>query len=153
MMDRNLIAKEIPLEDLELLRPLMVAMSTHHNKTTTYFKGHYPTYSQDETLKEFREGILAGEMELKGIYDGGKMIGFIAVSSKEKKGSLDWLIVDENYRGQGLGKELMEWGLERLKKREATFIDLTLVEGNPTKNFYEAYGFRTRLETMSLKIK
>lgn len=152
-MEQTLIRKEIPLEDLELLRPLMVAMSAHHNKTTTYFKGHYPTYSQDEVLKEFQEMVLAGEMDLKGVYDNGTIIAFAAVSSKEKKGSFDWLIVDEGYRGLGLGKELMDWGMERFQARAVSQIDLTLVEGNPTKSFYENYGFRTRLETMTLKIE
>lgn len=145
--------KEIGIEDYSLLKPLMLELSEHHNKHTTYFKGTYPNYSPDSVLEKFKEKTQAGELWLMGLYDDNIIVGFAAVSVQDQKGFFDWLIVNEKYRGMGQGRRLMDWGMEALEKRGVTSIDLNLVEGNPTKTFYEAYGFRTRMEIMRLVIK
>jgi|SRR6266403_2529031 len=62
-----------------------------------------------------------------------------------KKGYLDDLVVDENFRGRGIAKSLMEHAVTFTKEKGVSYIDLTArsrrAEGN---SLYEKFGFQKR---------
>ena len=66
-------------------------------------------------------------------------LGFMGVQD----GRLEMLFLDPDARGQGLGRRLLERGIERLDVRE-----LTVNEQNPQAvGFYEHLGFKTYRRT------
>ena len=72
----------------------------------------------------------------------GNPVGFMGVDDKR----LEMLFVLDKYRGQGIGKQLLQYGIENYSINE-----LTVNEQNPrAKGFYEHMGFevykRTELE-------
>ena len=76
------------------------------------------------------------------------IIGFAAliihqVPTKGYVGRVEDVIIDENYRGKGLGKNLMKELIKTAKKNKIKTINLT---SNPSRaaarNLYESLGFQ-----------
>lgn len=69
----------------------------------------------------------------------GNPVGFMGVDDKR----LEMLFVLDKYRGQGIGKQLLQYGIENYSINE-----LTVNEQNPrAKGFYEYMGFEVYKRT------
>lgn len=69
-------------------------------------------------------------------------------------GSIDYLYIRQELRGQGAGKMLMQWMLERLERLPLKLLELKVVCGNTeAERFYEHYGFAARTITMAKELK
>lgn len=69
----------------------------------------------------------------------GNPVGFMGVDDKR----LEMLFVLDKYRGQGIGKQLLQYGIENYSINE-----LTVNEQNPrAKGFYEHMGFEVYKRT------
>ena len=69
----------------------------------------------------------------------GDPVGFMGVDDKK----LEMLFVLDKYRGQGIGKQLLQYGIENYSINE-----LTVNEQNPrAKGFYEHMGFEVYKRT------
>lgn len=69
----------------------------------------------------------------------GNPVGFMGVDDKR----LEMLFVLDKYRGQGIGKQLLQYGIENYSINE-----LTVNEQNPReKGFYEHMGFEVYKRT------
>lgn len=69
----------------------------------------------------------------------GNPVGFMGVDDKK----LEMLFVLDKYRGQGIGKQLLQYGIENYSINE-----LTVNEQNPrAKGFYEHMGFEVYKRT------
>ena len=59
--------------------------------------------------------------------------------------------VDKKYRGQGIGKRLFKWAIQRAKDRNCHLIQLTTDKQRPDAiKFYESLGFTASHEGMKL---
>ncbi|MBI5122959.1 GNAT family N-acetyltransferase [Candidatus Roizmanbacteria bacterium] len=78
-----------------------------------------------------------------------KIVGMITVCAYRipyvKKAYLDDFVVDEEYRGQGIGSQLFKSAIEFAKEKKAAYVDFTSnpkrIEGN---KLYEKLGFKKR---------
>ena len=62
--------------------------------------------------------------------------------------------VDESLRGQGIGREMMLWAIERAKERGCISMQLTShVERPRAHSFYEQLGFAKSHVGMKIKLK
>ena len=80
-------------------------------------------------------------------YDGDKVIGMIRLLwNGDNSAYISDVIVDENYRGQGIGKYMVQTIVQRLKDnmKEGYFIKLFLMAAEGRESFYEQFGFHTR---------
>lgn len=60
-----------------------------------------------------------------------------------KRAMVESVRVDEKYRGQGFGKQLMTWAIERAKKENCIALQLTTnAERKDAHRFYENLGFK-----------
>ncbi|MCR8907831.1 acetyltransferase [Thermophilibacter sp. ET337] len=90
-------------------------------------------------IKPFVPQALAGVETLVTAEKDGVPVGFMGVEG----GRLEMLFLDPDVRGQGLGRQLLEHGIERLGVTE-----LTVNEQNPQAvGFYEHLGFSTYRRT------
>lgn len=90
-------------------------------------------------IKPFVPQALAGVEALVVAERGGDPVGFMGVQD----GRLEMLFLDPAVRGQGLGRRLLERGIEHLGVTE-----LTVNEQNPQAvGFYEHLGFKTYRRT------
>ncbi|WNB16907.1 GNAT family N-acetyltransferase [Marivirga arenosa] len=62
--------------------------------------------------------------------------------------------IHKNFRGQGLGKMMLEWAIERAKQQAAHLVQLTTDKQRPDAiRFYEALGFKASHEGMKLHLR
>ncbi len=78
--------------------------------------------------------------------DGGTIIGFgtlaIYHSISSKRGRIDHMVIDEQYRGQGLGEKLMQKLIDIAKEHKVTRIELTSRPSREAANkLYQKMGF------------
>lgn len=79
----------------------------------------------------------------------GRAVGFAscgaaaeAADVEASTGEIHTIYVDVAYQGQGLGRRLMDWGLEHLRSRGYSEAVLWVLEGNRRgTRFYEAGGW------------
>lgn len=62
--------------------------------------------------------------------------------------------VDETLRGQGIGKRMMEWAMERARARDAHVVQLTTHNSRvDAHRFYERLGFKGSHLGMKISLK
>ena len=94
----------------------------------------------------FRE-MVTQNYECAVVYDNEKLIGvtglwFCTRHYSGKSVELDHVIIDENYRNKGLGKEFMIWIENYVKDKGYEAIELnTYVQNYPSHKFYYNLGF------------
>lgn len=95
-----------------------------------------------------------GQVRIDVIEVDGVVAGFVSFYRKSATAGYIWLIaVDEHFRGQGLGKDLMEHALGELKKQGATFATLsTRTLNKAALKLYAKLGFieQSRDETRGI---
>jgi GNAT superfamily N-acetyltransferase len=71
-----------------------------------------------------------------------------------KRATVESVRVDEKYRGQGFGKELMKWAIKRAREENCFAIQLTTnAERKDAHRFYEDLGFTGSHLGMKLYLK
>lgn len=94
---------------------------------------------------------------------GGLVIGYIYIEVKEnehpelykvqKRGYVNTIIISENYRGQGIGTELLKQGTSWLVSQGITVCILDVMSENKAGiSLYEGLGFKHGLMKMYKKI-
>ena len=95
--------------------------------------------SEVAELKPFVPQAIAGVETLVVAERDDAPVGFMGVQD----GRLEMLFLDPEVRGHGLGRQLLEYGIEQLGVTE-----LTVNEQNPhAAGFYEHLGFKTHRRT------
>ena len=84
------------------------------------------------------EKMLKNSFLTLGVWDDDRLIGFARVlSDGAYRALIDDVVVDESYRGKGIGTEIMKHLLSRLKQVEEVFLRT----GKEMVPFYEGLGF------------
>jgi len=73
---------------------------------------------------------------------GKKIVGFVEFEMKEDAGFINAVVVQENQRGLGFGKELLEYALKKIIELGANKARLMVKQENmAAKKLYESQGF------------
>jgi len=84
---------------------------------------------------------------------GGYVIGSMENIECERYGFIEFLVVDENYRGRGIGRCLLLDLIDRLKAKGVTEIYLEVDPRNKAAlSLYRSLGFTVSYLTMNLKL-
>jgi ribosomal protein S18 acetylase RimI-like enzyme len=108
------------------------------------FKGIYPLKPFEKTLESFEEALRDKESYIAVTETENQIIGFCKVDINGENGKLDYLVVKEEFRGKGYGKELMDWAMLMFTRNNVRHIEVKVIDGNPTIHFYEKYGFEMK---------
>jgi len=83
----------------------------------------------------------------------GMAAGYVIVKFGKKIGYIEEVVVSEAYRGQGIGRKLLELIIEEAKKAKVRQLYLTSREGRTAANsLYQKLGFEKR-ETNNYRLK
>ena len=112
-------------------------------------------------LKAFAEIEADNNNELIVAENDGEVIGTLQITFTPsisfqggKRATVESVRVDEKYRGQGIGKEMMKWAIERAKQENCISMQLTTnLERTDAHRFYENLGFKGSHLGMKLKLK
>jgi PhnO protein len=99
----------------------------------------------------YTSAILSQSQKLIVGYVDGRIVGFCSLSIKNnfwqagKLGTVDELVVDVSYRGQGIGKQLMESITQIAIDNNCKRIELeSSFYRTDAHRFYESIGFKSR---------
>jgi ribosomal protein S18 acetylase RimI-like enzyme len=112
----------------------------------------------DEKVKQIIDPLL-----LKGSYyliatENDILMGWILIGTSKdqftdkKYGFIYELFVLDEFRGNGISKQLMETGIEHLREGGYSEVRLSAFAGNQAIKMYEKLGFYIRTVTMSMPI-
>ena len=148
----DMILIETSRRDLKLIKSLWEKLNDHHRKQKSDFKDHYENFTFSERAEVLLKKSNAGDMHIglvKGKYSGILVAYCITTISEDGEGEIDSIYVEKEFRGQGLGDELMKCSLGWLDKNSVKVRKVTVAKGNSESiSFYERYGFRTRAITL-----
>ena len=142
-------------EEMHLLKDGMVKLSAYHNTVKSHPDFEYRPIYVDAAIERLAEATANGNAKVMVLEEDGRIIGFMVIDldAENRKGVLNWVFVEEAYRGQGHGGRLMDWAMKEFSAIHAEQIDLNVVCGNPAVGLYEKYGFAPRTIQMTKCIK
>ena len=136
--------REITAEEASKLYDCIRELSEYHNTESVNFKGIYPLKPYEKTLESFEEALRNKESYIAVTEIENQIVGFCKGDMNGDNGKLDYLVVKEEFRGKGLGKELMDWAMLMFNKNNVRHIEVKVIDGNPTIHLYEKYGFKMK---------
>lgn len=112
-------------------------------------------------IKAFREIEADPNNELIVAEKGGDVIGMMQLTFTPsisfqggKRATVESVRVDEKYRGQGIGREMMLWTIERAREEGCISLQLTTnAERGDAHRFYKNLGFTGSHVGMKLSLK
>ena len=115
----------------------------------------------DGYVKAFEEIAADKNNELVVTELDGKIVGMLQITFTPsisfqggKRATVESVRVDEKYRGQGIGKQLMQWAIERAKAENCFAMQLTTnADRKEAHRFYEDLGFKGSHLGMKLYLK
>ncbi|SHI91184.1 ribosomal protein S18-alanine N-acetyltransferase [Pseudobutyrivibrio xylanivorans] len=94
------------------------------------------------SLKSYEEAISSDHSFIMVAEDDGQIAAFSVFYLTPPEAELPDIVVDEKYRGQGLGRQLLTKSLEELETRGIDTIFLEVrVSNTPARRLYESFGF------------
>jgi ribosomal protein S18 acetylase RimI-like enzyme len=109
-----------------------------YEKLVPFWKANYFVREMDEfeRFKLFLEKNPKLSMLAK---DGEKIVGSVLGSFDGRRGYLQKLVVDKDFRKKGIGQQLVERIIKKLQALEAIYIPIAVEKYNVA--FYEKCGF------------
>jgi GNAT superfamily N-acetyltransferase len=95
--------------------------------------------------------VIDGDMEIIGTLQ----LTFIQYLTYQGgvRAQVEAVRIREDARGEGLGKKMLEWAIQRAKERHAHVVQLTTDKQRPEAiRFYEQLGFKASHEGMKLHL-
>ena len=131
------IIKIIPTADISSILPLLKQLNHR---------------TPDAILEERVKDMCTQNYKCIGVYDGSKLIGisglwFLTRHYIGKTIGPDHVVIDENYRGKNIGKQLFDWIYEYAKEIGYEATELNAYTGNRKSHKfylnegYEIYGY------------
>ncbi len=136
---------------LDKVEPLWLQLNSHHLSLSPYFKDYYRTLTFQDRKRVILHRSVGVEIHVDLAYDQEILVGY-CVSSVDKglTGEIDSIFVDLAYRGQGIGKTLLQNALAWLGAKGSKKNIVSVGVGNEQAyGFYAKFGFfprRTMLE-------
>lgn len=133
------------IELLAEVKPLWEKLNLHHGSKSSHFSKRYENLTFETRQKKFlSENTSALGIDL--VKDEGKYVGYcISSLNNEHTGEVESLFIEAEYRGLGVGDELMKRALNWLDEKGAQKKIIGVAEGNEeVLEFYKRYGFYKR---------
>jgi len=144
---------------LDDVRELWEALNEHHGKNSLHFKDFYHHFSFAVRKADLTKHAQNGSIQVVICFDEAAQlrVGYcIGSVDSDLVGEIESIFVLPDYRGLGIGDELMRKSLQWMDKMGAGKITVNVAAGNePAFGFYEKYGFyprRTMLEQVKRQV-
>lgn len=138
-----------PVRDVDYLKDHVKIETLFHKGDNWWWlicNEHLDTYSVDHTLKYKSSSQYEKRHDLiMKVWDArGKIAGFTAYYPKSPyTWQFLFLLVDQDFRRQGIAKKLLTYAVKDMVARGALKIDLvTRVENSKAQDLYKKFGFR-----------
>jgi len=143
--------REITPNEVSKLYDCLHELSDYHNEVSMNFRGFYPLKPYEKTLESFETALRNQESYIAVTEIKNRIIGFCKVDIYAETGKLDYLVVKEEFRGKGFGKELMNWAMLMFDRNNVKHIEVKVVDGNPAIHLYEKLGFKMKSHILGIE--
>ena len=131
------------------------------HKTHSDLRPDFYLPSDTPLTREWYETILENpENSVLGAMDGERLVGICFLMWTDRKNPLcvprkvahiDYVCVDEEYRGQGIGEMLCREAIRVAQEKKAVSVELSVWNDNrPAVSLYQKVGFKPR--TLNLEL-
>lgn len=146
-----LIFENLPLREIDSIKPLWEKLNALHCQDSVFFKDHYAVFTFDKRV----EGIWQkppDEVKITLVRQADQACAYCLSTADGANGEIDSLYVDEALRGQGVGRRLVEQHAAWLREKGCTKIRLAVSYGHESVlEFYHRCGFFERLTVLEYK--
>jgi diamine N-acetyltransferase len=141
----NLEYKEVPVEEIDVIKPLWQELNFHHGKITKHFSGYYSGMNFAKRKKNLLGRSIDKKFKIDLVTDTDTFedAGYcISSVNHDGEGEIDSLFIKQSYRKCGIGDILMKRALEWLDSYNAGPIKIQVAAGNEEVfEFYAKYNF------------
>lgn len=140
------------IESLDIIEPLWLDLNEHHRIYSEHFSSNYLKNTFLQRKKQLLEKSSGGELriDLAKDTDTGELVGYcVSTISKENKGEIDSIFVEEHCRHSGIGDSLMKYAMASMQEKSVNRIAVEIIVGNEDAlRFYGRFGFYPRSTIM-----
>ncbi|PKG33277.1 N-acetyltransferase [Methanoregula sp.] len=144
--------QETDLSGIELIRTLWTRLNTHHHANARVFQDVYAGMTFDDRKAYFSKIAMQGSLRIVLAFDPeqGIYAGYCVSSlSKDNEGEIESISVDETYRMQGIGTNLLTRALTWLNNNGSIRNRVSVADGNEAAfPFYRKFGFYPRMTVL-----
>jgi ribosomal protein S18 acetylase RimI-like enzyme len=142
---------DIQKEKIHRIRNLWEKLNKMHYEDSIYFEDQYEAFSFTERIEPLIK-INEEDIKISIINNMNSIQGYCISSIDNQKGEIDSIYIDEDLRGRGLGKELINNHIKWMKERGCSKIKVAVSFGHDSViDFYHKLGFYERLVYYELK--
>lgn len=148
----TLTYRRLAKQSLYEIKPLWEELNKIHLKDSVYFKDHYTTFNFDKRAANWKD--IPEENIFILVVDSVEDIpvGYCVSTTKDQYGEVDSLFLNPDYRGNGLGRQLLKKNIDWLKSKNCRTIRLSVSYGHENVvGFYEKMGLYPRLTVLEYK--
>ena len=143
------------VELLDSIRPLWEKLNQHHAAVSPHFSSDFlvKTFAGRKAalLKKYENGKIRVDIAQ---VQGENIAYLISAIRPEGVGEIESIYVDEGFRGQTIGDELMHRGLAWLDEQNAHTKVIDVAVGNERAYaFYARFGFFPRVVTLKQRLR
>lgn len=139
---------ETDAEGLDKIASLWQKLNDLHGELSEHFSASYPKNTFLRRKQELLAKSSGGAMRLDLVRDKDtvNLIGYcVSTISKNGKGEIDSIYIEDSYRRSGIGDCLMKKALCWLKEKSADRVVVEVIVNNEAAfSFYRQYGFYLR---------
>jgi ribosomal protein S18 acetylase RimI-like enzyme len=133
---------------LDEIKTLWEALNEHHRERSSYFQDFYQQFSFAYRKAGWLKQAQNDRMQVVICFDEAVQLraGYcISRVDSERVGEIESIFVLPDYRGLGIGEELIRKSLQWMNEMGAEKIVVSVAAGNEQAfGFYEKYGFYPR---------
>jgi diamine N-acetyltransferase len=144
--------REITVDRIDEVRLLWEKLNAYHLELSPHLAKEIDCRTFDRRKQDLAAKANAGKIRIELVADDKRDIAY-CVSSVLASGvaEVDSVFVDIQFRGSGIGTELMRRALAWFRAAGATSIVVSVMHGNDKAlTFYQRFGFRPRAIIMKL---
>lgn len=132
---------DITYDEIEVIKDLWEKNRQYHENSSEYFKESYRSMNFEERIKAFAV-FNKDTMKISVAKRNDEYIGYCISTAIDGTGEIQSLHVDETYRGNGIGKKLVDKHIEWMNEKHCKVIGVTVSQENEsTIRFYAQFGF------------
>lgn len=141
----------ISKDRLSEIKPLWEKLKEIHLRDSRHFKDHYSGFTFEERIGKF-EAMEAENLLIQIVKGEKKLLGYCLSSFDGESGEVDSLYLEDEMRGTGLGRHLVESAILWMKENKCSQIRVSVADGHESVlEFYGKMGFMPRLTVLELK--
>ncbi len=142
---------DVPKAKIACIRNLWEKLNRMHYEDSVYFEDHYESFTFEKRIEPLIR-FADDDIKITVVKDGPRFLGYCVSTIQGDIGEIESLYLEEELRGRGLGKALVEGHKAWMKGRGCGRIRVGVSFGHDSAiAFYHAAGFFERMTYLELK--